>query len=64
MTEDRLLSLYEDLLCQAEAIAVADYGCGLDRLDPEELEWYGRRLTEDNLEELANDLAAAAWQAY
>ena len=64
MTEDRLLSLYDDLLCLAEAIAQEMYGCGLDRLDPEDLEWYGARLTEDNLEELANDLASAAWFAY
>ena len=64
MTEHRLLSLYEDLLCLAEAIANEMYGCDLDRLDPEDLEWYGAQLTEDNLEELANDLAAAAWQSY
>lgn len=64
MTEDRILSLYDDLLCLAEAIAVEMYGCDLDRLDPEELEFYGSLLTEDNLEEVANDLAAAAWQAY
>jgi len=64
MTEDRLLCLYEELLVLAEAIANEMYGCDLDRLDPEELEWYGSRLTEDNLEELANDLAAAAWFAY
>jgi len=64
MTEDLLLSLYDQLLAMAEGIALADYGCELDRLDPSELEWYGARLTEDNLEELANDLAAAAWQAY
>lgn len=64
MTEDRILSLYDDLLCLAEAIAVEMYGCDLDRLDPEELEFYGSLLTEDNLEEVANDLAVAAWQAY
>ena len=52
------------MLCLASAIANEMYGCDLDRLDPEELEWYGSRLTEDNLEELANDLASAAWFAY
>jgi hypothetical protein len=64
MTEDRLLSLYDDLLCLAEAQALDLYGCDLDRLDPEILEFYGSKLTEDNLEDLASDLAAAAWQAY
>jgi hypothetical protein len=39
------------------------YGCDLDRLDPEILEFYGSRLTEDNLEELASDLAHEAWFA-
>ena len=52
------------LFALAAEIAEESYGCDLDRLDPEELEWYGSQLTEDNLEELANDLAAAAWQAY
>ena len=53
-----------DLTDLASAIAAEMYGCDLDRLDPEELEFYFNRLTSDNLEELANDLAAAAWQAY
>jgi hypothetical protein len=61
MTEDRLLSLYDQLLALAEQIAEESYGCDLDRLDPEHLEFYGARLTEDNLEDLAADLAAAAW---
>ncbi len=64
MTEERLLSLYEELLCLAERQAVDLYGCDLDRLDPELLEFYGSKLTEDNLEELASDLAHEAWQAY
>ena len=64
MNEQLLLCLYDQLLAMAEGIAMADYGCDLDRLDPEHLEWYGSRLTEDNLEELANDLAHEAWQAY
>ena len=63
MTEDRLLSLYDDLLALAERQAVDLYGCDLDRLDPEILEFYGSRLTEDNLEELASDLAHEAWFA-
>ncbi len=56
-------TLQDDLYDLANAIAAEMYGCDLDRLDPEELEWYGSQLTEDNLEELANDLAAA-WQSY
>ena len=64
MTEERLLSLYDDLLALAERQAVDLYGCDLDRLDPEILEFYGSKLTEDNLEELASDLAHEAWQAY
>jgi hypothetical protein len=57
-------TLQDDLYDLANAIAAEMYGCDLDRLDPEELDWYGSQLTEDNLEELANDLAAAAWQSY
>ena len=53
-----------DLTDLASAIANEMYGCDLDRLDPEELEWYYARLTPDNLEELANDLASAAWFSY
>jgi hypothetical protein len=63
MTEDRLLCLYDDLLALAERQAVDLYGCDLDSLDPEILEFYGSRLTEDNLEELASDLAHEAWFA-
>lgn len=48
----------------ASTKAFTAYGCDLDRLDPDELEWYASRVTEDNLEDLADDLAAAAWQAY
>ena len=63
MTEDRLLELYDELLVLAERQAVDLYGCDLDHLDPEILEFYGSRLTEDNLEELASDLAHEAWFA-
>jgi len=61
MTEDRLLCLYDELLVLAERQAVDLYGCDLDSLDPEILEFYGSKLTEDNLEELASDLAHEAW---
>lgn len=49
---------------EASTRAFTDYGCDLDRLDPSELEWYASRVTEDNLDSMADDLAAAAWQAY
>jgi hypothetical protein len=49
---------------EASTIAFVNYGCDLDRLDPAELEWYVSRVTEANFNELANDLADAAWQAY
>jgi hypothetical protein len=49
---------------EASTLAFVNYGCDLDRLDPAELEWYADRVTEANMEELAEDLAAAAWQAY
>ena len=57
-------SLQDDLLDLASAIAAEMYGCDLDRLDPDSIEWYSERTTVDNLEEMANDLAAAAWEAY
>ena len=57
-------TLQDDLLDLASAIAAEMYGCDLDRLDPDELAWYAERTNADNLEEMANDLAAAAWQAY
>ena len=57
-------TLQDDLYDLASAIANEMYGCDLDRLDPEELEFYCNHLTPDNLEELANDLASAAWFAY
>ena len=57
-------TLIDDLNDLASAIAAEMYGCDLDRLDPDEIEWYNERVTSDNLEEMANDLAAAAWQAY
>ena len=49
---------------EASTLAFVNYGCDLERLDPSEVEWYTDRVTEDNMEELAEDLAAAAWQAY
>lgn len=49
---------------EASTLAFTNYGCDLDRLDPSELEWYTDRVTEANMEDLAEDLAAAAWQAY
>jgi len=57
-------TLTDDLLDLATAIAAEMYGCDLDRLDPEDLAWYADRTDADNLEEMANDLAAAAWQSY
>ena len=57
-------TIQDDLLDLASAIAAEMYGCDLDRLDPDEIDWYNERVTTDNLEEMANDLAAAAWQAY
>jgi len=57
-------TLQDDLLDLANAIAAEMYGCDLDRLDPDELAWYAERTNADNLEEMANDLAAAAWFAY
>ena len=59
-----ITNLQDDLYDLAFAIANEMYGCDLDRLDPSEIEWYNERVTADNLEELANDLAAAAWQSY
>jgi len=64
MTEQQVLALYDRLLALAEEIAWDSYGCDLDRLDPESMEWYGARTTEENLEKMAADLAAAAWEAY
>lgn len=49
---------------EASTRAFVQHGCDLDRLDPSELEWYTDRVTEANMEDLADDLAAAAWQAY
>ena len=57
-------SLQDDLLDLASAIANEMYGCDLDRLDPDHLEFYFNQVTADNLEELANDLASAAWFEY
>jgi hypothetical protein len=59
-----ITSLQDDLLSLAAAQAADLYGCDLDRLDPEHLDAYLEMVTADNLEELASDLAAEAWQAY
>ncbi len=56
-----LQDLGEELIELAEAQAQDLYGCGLDRLDPDHLDFYLDRVTPENLEELASDLAAAAW---
>ena len=55
--------LAEELIDLAEAQAQDLYGCGLDRLDPDHLDFYVERVTADNLEELASDLAHEAWFA-
>jgi hypothetical protein len=52
------------LFALASNIADEAYGCDLDRLDPSDLDWYAQRVTPENLEDLASDLAATAWQAY
>jgi hypothetical protein len=52
------------LLTLAEVRADEYYGCGLDRLDPAELEWHCDRVTEANLADMVDGLAAAAWEAY
>jgi hypothetical protein len=56
--------LQQELLNLAEAIAQDSYGCGLERLDPEQVNWYLQRVNADNLDGMASDLAADAWQAY
>ena len=55
---------FEELLDLAAAQAADLYGCDLDRLDPEHVDAYLEMVTADNLEDLASDLAAEAWQAY
>jgi len=57
-------TIQDDLYDLANAIAAEMYGCDLDRLDPSEIEWYNERVSADNLEEMANDLASAAWFSY
>ena len=59
-----MTDLQQQLISQAEEIADYAYGCDLHRLDPDELAWYTERVTAKNLEEMAGDLAAAAWMAY
>ena len=56
--------LQQQLLNLAEEISLDSYGCDLDRLDPEQVDWYLQRVNADNLEGMASDLAADAWQAY
>ncbi|MBM4056825.1 MAG: hypothetical protein FJ275_01140 [Planctomycetes bacterium] len=52
-----------ELLRRAEALALEAYGCGLDRLDPSEVEYYTDRVTAANLDRFADDLAHCAWMA-
>ena len=49
---------------EASTLAFTNYGCDLDRLYPSVLERYADGVTEENMEELAEGLADAAWQAY
>jgi hypothetical protein len=49
------------LLAKAEELALETYGCGLDRMDPDHLEWFASQVTEKNIIGLAGSLAAAAW---
>jgi hypothetical protein len=56
--------LYSALLSQAAMLADELYGCDLSRLDPDELAWYAKVLTEENFKAAVADLADAAWQAY
>jgi hypothetical protein len=57
-------TLQDDLMDLASAIAAEMYGCDLDRLDPDHLDYSLSTVTADNLEDVANDLASAAWQEY
>lgn len=59
-----MTDLQQQLLSQAEAIALDSYGCDLDRLDPDHVDWYLQRVTAENVDGMASDLAAEAWQAY
>ena len=54
------------LLTRAEAAAEETYGCGLDRLDPAEVEWFKARVVVQpwTMWELVEEMAAAAWMAY
>ncbi len=56
--------LQQRLLELAEAQALATYGCDLDRLDPDHVDFYLARVTPENLDDLVADMAAAAWQEY
>lgn len=59
-----MTDLQQQLLSEAEALALDAYGCDLDRLDPDALDWYVANVTEANYDSLVADLAHEAWQAY
>jgi len=56
-----MTDLQQQLLDLAERQAVDLYGCDLDRLDPDHLDAYLELVTPENLEDLASDIASAAW---
>ena len=53
--------LQTELLALAEHYAEEYYGCDLSRLDSGHLEAYCDRVTEVNLDDLALEMADAAW---
>ena len=57
-------ALQTELVGLAEAYAMDYYGCDLSRLDSGHLEAYCDRVTEANLDDLAFDMADAAWFDY
>jgi hypothetical protein len=59
-----MTDLTSKLFSLAEEIAEESYGCGLERLDIDDLDWYAQRVTPENLQDWAGELAAAAWEAY
>jgi hypothetical protein len=58
-----MTDLTTQLFALAESIADEAYGCGLEYLDSSDLDWYAGRVTVENLQDCAADLAAAAWEA-
>ena len=53
--------LQTELVGLAEAYALDYYGCDLSRLDSGHFEAYCDRVTEANLDDLAMEMADAAW---